>query len=185
MKLSNKLFSAATMVFALFAFTAFVSAQTTTDQQKQQIYREKRMEKDGMRSDRGMRGHRGDKGIMRGLHRLDLTDTQKTQIRGIMESNRTVNEPLYQELRSIMQKKRDGGTLTEADKSRLGTIKTQLKTSGDQTEQTILALLTADQMAKFNQMKVDSKERMKKRKENRQERRQNKNSDTPLEKTDG
>lgn len=184
MKSSNKTFSAVTMIFALFAFTVFVSAQTTTDQQRPQINREKRMEKNGMRGEKGMRGHRTGKGMMRGLHRLDLTDAQKTQIRGVMESNRTVNEPLYQELRSIIQKKRDGGTLTETDKSRLKSIKTQLKTSGDQTEQTILALLTADQLAKFNQMTIERKERMKERKERRQERRQNNNSNTPPSSTD-
>ena len=185
MKSNNKIFSAITMIFALFALTVFVSAQTTTDKSKPQINREKKIEKGGMRGERGMRGQRVDKGMMRGLHRLDLTDAQKTQIQGIMESNRTANEPLHQELRSIMQKKRDGGTFTENDKLRFQTIKEQLKTSSDQTEQTVLALLTADQLAKFNQMKTERKERMQDHKERKQERRQNKNSNTPLSNSDG
>lgn len=180
MKHSSKIFSAVTMIFALFAFTVFVSAQTTNENPNPRMKGEKRMKKDGMRGDRKMRGHRGDKGMMRGLHRLDLTDAQKTQIRGVMETNRIANEPFHQELRSLIQKKRDG-SLTEADKSRFESIKTQLKTSGDQTRETILAFLTAEQRTKYDQMILERKERRK----DQQERRQNKNSDAPLRNTDG
>lgn len=183
MKSSNKIFSAVTMIFALFAFTVFVSAQTTNDNPNSRMKSEKKMEKDGMRGKRGMRGHRGNKGMMRGLHQLDLTDTQKEQIRGIMETNRIANEPLHQELRSLMQKKRAAGSLTEDETARFQAIKAQLGDSKKQTHETVLALLTAEQRAKYDQMIQERKERMKERKDRFQERRQN--SQKPLTKSDG
>ena len=184
MKFSRKILSAVTVLFAFFAFSSYVSAQNTNDDTNPHMKREGKMKKDGMRGDKKMRGgHRGDRGMLRGLQQLDLTDEQKTQIRGIMESNRTANEPLHQELRALMQKKRDGGSLTETEISRFQEIKEQLENSANQTKQIVLALLTADQRAKYDQMMEQRRERIEQRKQRMQERRQN--SSKPLRNTEG
>ncbi len=180
MSFVKRIASAFVLAFAMITLTTFVAAQdSSTDKQTDKAQKERKFNRgDGFGKER-RGGRRGGFG-MRGLHGLDLTDAQKEQIRGIMETARTANEPLRQEMRTIMQKRRNGEELTEADRARLGELKTQMKQTMEQNRNTILGLLTPEQRQKLETMK---QEKQKRREEFRQRRQENK--PTSLEKNDG
>ncbi len=176
----RKIILAITLAFAMFALTTFVTAQDT-DGQTDKSRKQEKFERKGRGErgfGRGMRDgkHGGDRFLMRGISRLDLTDAQREQIRGVMETAKTTNEPIHQELRGFKEKKRDGGELTEADKARLTDIKTRMKQSAEQTRNTVLSILTAEQRQQLEQFKQDHQKRMEERRQQRIERR---NQQTP------
>lgn len=184
MSLGRKIASAFMFAFAMITITTYVAAQdnSTTDKtdKAQKERKTGRGEGYGKRGGRGMRdGMRGGGG-MRGLKNLDLTDAQKEQIRGIMETSRTANEPIRQEMRTLMEKRRGGEELTETDRARLKDLRTQMKQTAEQNHNTILGILTPEQREKLETMK---QEKQKRREEFRQRRQENK--PTSLEKNDG
>ena len=183
MSFGRKIASALMFAFAIITLTTYVAAQdnNSTDRQTDKAQKERKMKRgDGFGKRGGKRdGMRGGFG-MRGLRNLDLTDAQKEQIRGVMETNKTANEPLRQELRSLMEKRRGGEELTETDRTRLKELRTQMKQSNEQIQNTILGFLTGEQRQKLEQMKQDKQKR---REEFRQRRQENK--PIALEKNDG
>lgn len=172
MSLKNKFFSVITLAFAIVGFTTFAPAQTTEQSteglQKQRKFERRAKGERGMH--KGMKGGRHGGFAIRGLARLDLTDAQKTQIKGIFESQRVANQPFHQEMRSLIQKKRGGAELTEADKARFGEIRTQMKASAQQTHNSILSILTVEQRQQLEQMKQEMQKRREERKQFRQNR---------------
>lgn len=178
MSFKRKFISAITSVFAIFTFAAFVSAQndSTNNQQNQTQEKQNKFER------RGKFGKRGDKfgkgmhkgGAMRELSQVNLTDAQKEQIRAILESSR-VNQTSFQEMREIMQAKRDG-TITDAQKERMQALRRQLKQNAEITNQQILAVLTAEQRAQLEQIKAERKQKWEQR---RQEKLNRRNRQTP------
>ena len=167
MSFKQRLISAVTFIFAIVAFTTFVPAQdtTTTQPQDSTTKQEKRERKFGKEGKRGNK--RGGK-IMHGLKQLNLTDAQKEQIKGIMETNRTAHQATHEEMRDLMMKKRDGIITTE-EQTRFDELKAQMKASAEQTHSAILAILTPEQLAQLEQQK----EQMKQKREERQKMRQN------------
>lgn len=180
MSFVKKTASAFILAFAIITFNTFVAAQdNSTDKQTDKAQKERKFKRgDGFGKER--RGGRHGGFGMRGLHKLELTDAQKEQIRGILETSRTANEPLRQEMRTIIQKRRSGEELTETDRARLGELKTQMKQTMEQNRSTILGLLTPEQRQQLETMK---QEKQKRREEFRQRRQENK--PTSLEKNDG
>lgn len=167
MTIKHKIFSTITLVFAFITMTVFVSAQDgqNDDSANAPTKRERKM---GKRGGEGRRGHHGGN-LMRGLQNLDLTEAQKTQIQGIMESAKTANEPLRQELRQFKEKQLNGENLTEADQNRIREIRTQMKQSMEQTHNTILAILTPEQRQRVEQQKLEREKRREERRQRRQE----------------
>lgn len=179
----RKIISAITLAFAMFTLTMFVAAQDT-DRQTDKMDKKEKFERKG-RGDRGVgRGMRdgkrgGDRSLMREISRLDLTDAQKVQIRGVMEAAKTSNEPLHQELRGFIEKKRGGGSeLTETDKARLTDIKTRMNQSHEQTKNTVLSILTVEQRQQLEQFKQERQKRMEERRQQWENRR---NRQTPTD----
>lgn len=170
MSLKQKLISTVTLVFAVAAFTTFASAQNTTtqtpnstDKQQKNVRGEFGKREGGRRF--GKEGHgRSDEMGMREFSQLNLTDAQKTQIKSLTEANRAANQGTYQELRGLMMKKRDG-SITADEQTRLETLKTQMKASAEQTNNSILALLTAEQRVQLDQMKAERKQKMEERRQ--------------------
>lgn len=166
MTFKQKFISAVTFVFAIIAFTTFVSAQdTATQPQDSTTKQEKRDHKFGKEGKRG--GHRGGDMMMRGLHQLNLTEAQKEQLKGIMESNRTANQGTHEEMRGLMMKKRDG-IITAEEQTRFEELKNQMKASAKQTHDSILAILTPEQLAQLEQMKEQMKQKFEERRKLRQ-----------------
>jgi len=174
MSLKRKFISAITLTLATIAFTTFVSAQDTNKQedsmQKQDRFERRGGGKRGMgKGKRGRKHSGGDKMLMRSLGKLNLSDAQKEQTHSIFETFKTSTQTGREEMRGLAMKKRDG-IITADEQARFKEIRTQLKASGEQMRNSVLAILTAEQRAQLDQMK----EEMKKRREEHRQNRQNK-----------
>lgn len=181
MTFGRKIMSVFTLAIAIIAFNTFATAQdTTTNTDKNSVEKQNRKQRFGGEGKRGMRGGRGmggDRGLMRSLSKLELTDTQKSQIKLIMETNRTANEPFHNEAKTLMMKKRDG-SITEAEQARLGEIHNQMRTSGEQTKQSVLAILTPTQLQKLETMKAEREQKMLERRQRFEQRKQERMENT-------
>jgi len=170
MSLKNKFFSALTMAIALVAFSTFVSAQETTktdssDNQPQREWRKGKRDGFG----KGFRGGRRG-GMMRGFRDLNLTDTQKEQIRQIREANRP-DQATMEEMKSFREAKRNG-TLTAEQKERMKTLRQQSFEKGQVVHQQIMAILTPEQLQQLEAKKAEMKQKWEERKQLRQQRKQ-------------
>jgi len=157
---------------ATVAFTTFVAAQDTNkqdDSMQQQEKSERRGERRGF-GRKGMRSGKrdgGDKMLMRSLGQLNLSDAQKEQTRGIFENFKTSTQTQREEMRGFAMKKRDGIISTE-ESARFKEIKTQLKASGEQMRNSVLAILTAEQRTQLDQIKEEMNQKRLERRQNRQ-----------------
>ena len=167
MSLKNKFISVITLAFAVVALTTFASAQDTTKTDTDTTQKlEKRERRDGFGNRDGMgRKRRG--GMMRGLRDLNLTDTQKEQIRTIMQANRP-DQATMEEMRTLHQAKRDG-TITADQQARLETLKKDGFEKGQAVHQQILIVLTPEQLQQLEQKKQEMKQRREERKQMRQQ----------------
>ena len=178
MSLKRKIVSVFTLALAIVGFTTFASAQDSSVTPQDSTTKQEKRDRRGFEGrrggfEKGMRGGKHGKMMMRGLHKLNLTEAQKTQIHTLMESNRTANQATFEEMRGLMMKKRDG-SITEGEQTRLETLRTQMKATAEQTHNTILGLLTPAQRAQLEQMKAERKQKM----EERRQMRQNKSDQT-------
>lgn len=175
MAINRKFLNGIALAAAVFALSTFVSAQesTTTDAPEKPVKERKygkggefgKMNRFGGKGFRGGRGHN----MMRGLRGIDLTEDQKTQIRSLMEANKSKFEASREEMRELMMKKRDG-SMTEDEKARFEQFKADRKASAEQIKVTILSLLTPEQTAKLNEMKAEREKRRQEFKQRRMER---------------
>lgn len=179
MSLKRKIITAVISAFALVTFTTFVSAQNSnTNTQEQdsanQQQREKRDRRGGKRNGMG-RGQRGGD-IMRVLERLNLTDTQKQQVRTILEANRP-NPSEFEEVKGLMEAKRNG-TITAEQTEKLKAFHEQMKQKHEQVKTQILAVLTDEQRTEYEKIKAEMKQRREERQKERQERKNQQNQQT-------
>jgi Spy/CpxP family protein refolding chaperone len=164
MSFKRKFISTVSLALAVGTFSTFVAAQdSTTTTQTDSTKKERKFERraDGLRGEgKGMRGgkHGGDRMLMGALRRLNLTDAQKEQIKTIHENNKP-NQALHEEMRGLAQKRRDGGSLTEQELTRLKEIRNQMQASAEQTHKAVLAVLTDEQRTQLQQMKQGKGER--------------------------
>jgi Spy/CpxP family protein refolding chaperone len=167
MSLKQKFVSAITLAFALLTLTVFASAQekTTTDTTAAPENRERREpgRSKGEGRGPGMRGGRhggpgGPRGMLRGLHGVDLTDAQRTQIRGIMDSKRDSFRQAHEQMRTLKSAKREG-TLTTEQETQFKTLRDQVKANADAVRQEVLNVLTSDQKLKLEQFEQEMKQR--------------------------
>ncbi|MCA1622688.1 MAG: Spy/CpxP family protein refolding chaperone [Acidobacteria bacterium] len=176
MSLKHKFFSGLTLAFAFVAFTTFVAAQDSNTNQPDSMQKQERRERRGFgkRGEFGKEGkrggrHGGDKMLMRGVSSLNLTDSQKEQTRTIFENFNTSTKTQRDEMRALAMKRRDG-IITAEETARFKELRTQLKTSGEQMHNSILAILTPEQRTKLDQIKEDRKQKMEERRQMRQNR---------------
>ncbi len=170
MSLKNKIFTTVTLAFAVGAFSTFASAQTTAAPQPEGVQKQEKREGRGFgrRGEKGMRGGKhGDKFGMRGLRGINLTDAQKEQLRGIMETSRTAGKGNHKEFRSLKQAKRDGALTVEQQK-KLQTLKEQMKQKSEKMREQILAILTPEQRTQIEQQKEEMQKMRQERRQMRQ-----------------
>ena len=173
MSFKRKFMSVAGLALATFAFTTFVPAQETP-KQEDPTQRQEKFERRGFGGKRGDgKGRRGgkhgggDRMLMRSLQQLNLSDTQKEQVRGIFETFKTSTQTGREEMRGLGMKKRDG-IITADEQARFKEIRTQLKASGEQMRNSVLAILTAEQRTRLDQIKEEMKQKRMERRQNRQ-----------------
>lgn len=164
MSLKNKLFSIFTLAFAFAAFGTFASAQERTETPNNNVEKQRKYERRG----KGMRGGKRGGSMVRGLNRLNLTDAQRQQIKTLVEAEKATTQTQREEMRALFMKKRGGEALTEAEQARATELKQQLKASAEQTRNSVLAILTAEQRQQLEQMKEEMKKRREERRQNRQ-----------------
>lgn len=175
MSLKQKFVSALTLAFAVLGLSIFASAQdkpADTGDQARPAARERRggfgHKGEGRGMHKGMRGGPGAH-MLRGLHGLDLTDAQKEQVRGIMESNRANFEQTREQLRPLHEARRNG-TITAEQQTQLDNIRTQMRQNGEAMHQQILGILTPEQRAKLEARKAEMEKRREEFREERRER---------------
>ena len=126
----------------------------------------------------GHRGGRGGFGMM-GFRNLDLTDAQKAQLKQIHESHRQAVQPLMEQIRAKRQEMRaasQGGTVNEAvvtqKLTEIAPLEAKLMADRARVHQESLAVLTAEQKAKLDQMREQAKARWAERRANKQQKNQ-------------
>jgi Spy/CpxP family protein refolding chaperone len=160
MSLRNKLAGACLSLGLILGFGAVAFAQQTqstapaaTTQQQSERGQRRRGE--------GRRGHEMG-GMMRLLHGLDLTDTQKQQARAITERFQTSTQTQREELFKLHDRN-EQGTLSTEDQTRAEQLHKEMRASMKQMRTELLAILMPEQRAKMEQRKQELKLRRQER----------------------
>jgi protein CpxP len=121
-------------------------------------------------------GHRGEQGGfgMMGFRQLDLSDAQKAQLKQIHESHRQSVAPLMEQIRAKRQEIQaasEGGTVNEAaitqKLTEIAPLEAKLIAERARVHQESMAVLTAEQKAKLDQMREQAKARWAERRANK------------------
>ena len=162
----KSIFTRAGLLIGLAAIlTASVFAQTATQQGGTEG--EGRRGRQGRMGEQGERrgGGRGQGMARRALHRLNLTDAQRGQLREIEARYGQSFKTQHQELRQLMEVRRAGGTLTPEQKQRAQQLRTEARANGERMHAEILALLTNEQRDQLKRMREEGQERRKARRQ--------------------
>ncbi|MCA1613118.1 MAG: Spy/CpxP family protein refolding chaperone [Acidobacteria bacterium] len=145
----------------------------------------------GRRMGREGRGGGGREGVERRvLGRLNLSDAQREQLRGIESRYAEGFRTKRGELRGILEARRGGGTLTAEQQARARQLRDELRASSGKMREEIRALLTDEQRARLQSTRDELRqghearrgmreERREKRRAERGERRRQRRQQTP------
>lgn len=160
---------------ATFAIAALIGAfAMTTSAQETQTPQQDGVQKRMMKGDkmgrhggkrgfgRGMMGGH-DKGMMRGLRGIELTEAQKAQIKQLHEANKP-DASRMEAMKAIREAKR-AGTITEAQKAELQAMRDAMQAQQQTVHAQVLAILTPEQRQQLEARKAQMKERMEQRKQ--------------------
>jgi Spy/CpxP family protein refolding chaperone len=111
------------------------------------------------RAARQTKAHRGRRGGLRALRQLNLTDEQKQQAQSIVRANMEGNRAVRDELRQLVQKRRQGETVTEADQARARELRRQLHESRKNARTQLSGLLTEEQRTQLQEMRKNRREK--------------------------
>lgn len=123
----------------------------------------------------GKRMGRGGKmrGGMMGLGRdLNLTDTQKAQIKSIMEANKP-DKANFDQLKAIREARKNGTPITDEQKQQMKAFREQAQAKAKSVREQIKNVLTADQKAQIEKRREEMKTRREEMQKRFEERRQN------------
>jgi Spy/CpxP family protein refolding chaperone len=118
-----------------------------------------------------------------GLGRLNLSDAQREQMRGIESRYATSFRARREELRTIMQARRQGGTLTAEQESRARQLREELRADGEKQRTEMRGVLTEEQRAQLQTLRDEMRQRREefreRRNEFREQRRQRRQQQQP------
>ncbi|MEN3335860.1 MAG: motif family protein [Blastocatellia bacterium] len=126
-------------------------------------------------------GHRGGHGdfAMMGFRQLDLSDAQKAQLKQIHESHRQAIAPIAEQIKAKRQEihaASQGGAVNESvitqKLTEIAPLEAKMIAERARIHQESLAVLTADQKAKLDQMREQAKTRWAERRANKQQKNQ-------------
>jgi periplasmic protein CpxP/Spy len=154
---------------AVVAFSSFAFAQDVKPTENQDAAKQQK----GSRKSDGKRGFGGEKGgkrhgkemAMRGLHKLNLSDAQKEQMKSLHERAKLQSQPQRDEMKTLSGKKRDG-IITNDEQSRLKELKTQMRENGKKMHEEMMSILTPEQKAEMEQKREEMRGKMKERRGN-------------------
>lgn len=112
-------------------------------------------------------GHRGMRGgMLRGLARLDLSETQKADIKRIMESRHAALEPLRERFQADREALRAAAEAPSPDPAAVGAAFLRVRANGEtmraerqKTMEEVRAVLTVEQREQFDAMKERFRDR--------------------------
>lgn len=129
-----------------------------TPEQRRQFDQMKQGRKDDVESKRGENRSTRREGVRDGDNRrfqgLNLTDSQKEQLRNLRTNNS--NDASRQELRELRQAKQNGSLTTE-QQNRLKILRQQARANGENRKQQILSILTPEQRQQLEQNRATRK----------------------------
>ena len=162
-----KLFSIAIFTAAFALGTVAVSAQ---DSAVAPASGDKKMDRS-----HHSRGMGGDRMMMRELRGITLSDTQKQQVKTIMETSKP-NQASMDEMKTIMTARRDG-TITEGQQARYEALRSEMKQNREFIHLQIMSILTPEQKQQIETRKAEREKRMSERREMRKQRTMEKPND--------
>jgi Spy/CpxP family protein refolding chaperone len=162
----DKLFKILTPA-ALVALLAVAGvAQTTIPQNPNNAPPPGRADRVNRRAGRRGAGERGldnpvkqERAERRALRRLNLTDAQRQQMRDIESRYGQTFRTDREELRRLVEARRDGGTLTPEQRARARQLRDQLRANADRMRGEINNLLTPEQRQQIQQTRDEMRER--------------------------
>lgn len=108
-----------------------------------------------------------------GLGRLNLSDAQREQLRGIESRYAAGFRAKREELRSIRQSRRQGGdALTAEQQARARQLHEELRADGERMRAEMRGVLTEEQRTQLQSMREEMQGRREQRREQRRERRE-------------
>lgn len=178
------IFAAAAATAALTTFSMAQDSSTVPAPEKKAEKRSKGFGKNKMGGLRefGRHGKMGMRfGRMGGLRGIELTESQKEQIKKIREANKPTG--VYSdEMKAIAQARRDG-TITETQRDRMKAIRQEMMAKRQNVRAEILAVLTPEQKAQIEQRRNEMKLKREEFRQNRQELREKRREAKPAVKT--
>lgn len=156
--------------FAVIALSSIGFAQEVKPTENQDTVRKERgLGKRGDGKLGGKRhGHRGKEMAMRGLHKLNLTDAQKAQLKDLKERNKSQFATQREELKQLAAKKHNG-LITADEENRFKNLREQMQANRKKIHDEMLTILTPEQKTQLDQMRTEMREKMKERRMNRGE----------------
>jgi Spy/CpxP family protein refolding chaperone len=177
MSLRKNLFAVLGIILACGLIAVAQESQTPATQddafRKERLERgEKRRERmgrrEGMRPHDGLGGRHGG-GIGHLSRELNLTEEQRQQSRAIvqrrLESTKAQREELFR-----LREKRIAGSFTADDEARAKALRQEIRNSMEGVREEMAGVLTAEQKAKLEQLKIERKEKHEQRMKQPQER---------------
>jgi Spy/CpxP family protein refolding chaperone len=157
---------------ALLTLSSFSLSQTTTptestDSIKQERSAGKRGMKEGGRDYKRGRSRGGEEG-MKGLKDLNLSDSQKAEIKTLHETNKSKFQLQREEMKALAGKKRDG-IITADEETRFKSLREEMKANAKSSHDLMMGILTPEQKVQFEQKRTEIREKMKQRRGLREE----------------
>ncbi len=151
---------------AAFALPSF--AQQTSQQNSNATTQSQQEENFGRRGRRHQRhGDDGGRMMMGAMHKLNLTDAQRAQMRAIAERSSGSTKALREELRNLRVQSKQG-TLTSEQQARLETLRAELRNTKKSSHAEMLNVLTPEQRTQLEALKAEAKARREASRQQRQ-----------------
>lgn len=165
MRIKNILLS----TFAIIALGSWAIAQESKPAESSEttVKRERGVGQRGFAKEGGKRHGKRGGFALKGLKKLNLSEAQEIQTKAIFENYKTRFQPVREELKNLVSKKRDG-IISLDEEARLKQLKTELRDSSKQMQTEIMNVLTDEQKNQLKQMREEKRQRMQERRQNRQ-----------------
>jgi Spy/CpxP family protein refolding chaperone len=156
---------------ALFTLSSFAHSQTTptesTDSVKQERSAGESGVKDGGRKNKRSR-HRGGEIAMKSFRDLNLSDSQKTEMKTLRETYKAKFQPQREEMKGLAGKRRDG-IITAEEEARFKSLRKEMNANGKSSHEAMMNILTTEQKSQLEQNRTEMREKMKQRRGSRKE----------------
>jgi protein CpxP len=166
-----KFYAVAVSILALgvFAGSALAQDTTTAPNQGQTTQRRDKFERRGgfgRRDGAGPR-HAGPEAMLREFRDLNLTDTQKAQIKSILDANKP-DQATMDQMKALRESRKNGTELTADQKAQLKALRQQQAQNMRSVHEQVMNVLSPEQKAQLEQKRQEMKQRWEQRDQQKQ-----------------